>query len=343
MKVLAALLLAADQSLIHHKGLNDSYVTQATNLDALSESCLVFIKNQKFWNQFKNTKTQMKISVVFDEKLYHQIKTDIDESIFDHLFLSPNVPLTIAKTSKVFYDEKAKGMQSLVDGRQLGTAKIHPTTEISQNVFIGENVEIEENCKLHPGVVIHPQTKIKKNTEIFSNVTIYPWTEIGENVRIHSNTVIGADGFGYTFHQGIHHKIWHMGGVKIHSHVEIGANSSVDAGTFNPTTIGEGTKIDNFVQVAHNCKIGKGCILCGQSALSGSVVLEDYVVLAGKAGVGPDSHIGMGSQIAGAGLVNEGAIWPAGSKLGGHPARDVKEWMRGFAYVRKMSLKKSEA
>src|SRR5690606_38336150 len=119
--------------------------------------------------------------------------------------------------------------------------------------------------------------------------------------------VIGSDGYGYTYHQGQHVKIWHMGGFIIHDDVEIGSNSSVDMGTFSPTIIGSGTRIDNLVQIAHNCKIGRGCILCGQSGLAGSVVLEDYVVLGGRATVGPDSSIGMGSQIAGGAKVNEAA------------------------------------
>jgi UDP-3-O-[3-hydroxymyristoyl] glucosamine N-acyltransferase len=97
-----------------------------------------------------------------------------------------------------------------------------------------------------------------------------------------------------------------------------------------------------MVQIAHNCKLGRGCVLCGQSGLAGSVVLEDYVVLGGRAAVGPDSHIGMGTQIAGGAMVNESAVFPAGSKLGGHPAKDLKEWMRSVAWVRKMSARETK-
>jgi UDP-3-O-[3-hydroxymyristoyl] glucosamine N-acyltransferase len=133
-----------------------------------------------------------------------------------------------------------------------------------------------------------------------------------------------------------------MGGVIIHDGVEIGSNSSVDMGTFSPTIIGPGCIIDNLVQIAHNVKLGRGCVLCGQSGVAGSAVLEDFVVLGGRAAIGPDSHIGMGTQVAGGAKVNESAIWPAGSKLGGHPARDLKEWMKGFAYLRKVSLKENK-
>ena len=193
-----------------------------------------------------------------------------------------------------------------------------------------------------PGTVILPHSEIGDNTKIFSNVSIYPFTKIGKNCRIHSGTVIGSDGFGYTFHQGNHVKIWHMGGVDIRDDVEIGSNSSVDAGTFSPTIIGSGTRIDNLVQIAHNVKLGRGCVICGQAGIAGSAVLEDYVVMGGRAAVGPDSFIGMGTQIAGGAKVNESANWPAGSKLGGHPAKDLKEWMKGVAYLRTMSLKEKK-
>jgi UDP-3-O-[3-hydroxymyristoyl] glucosamine N-acyltransferase len=113
-------------------------------------------------------------------------------------------------------------------------------------------------------------------------------------------------------------------------------------GTFSPTIIGSGTRIDNLVQVAHNVKIGKGCVLCGQSGIAGSAVLEDFVVLGGRAAVGPDVHLGMGCQLAGGSKVTDSAIWPAGSKLGGHPARDLKEWLKGLAYLRKMSLNETK-
>jgi len=159
---------------------------------------------------------------------------------------------------------------------------------------------------------------------------------------LHSGVVVGSDGFGYTFHQGQHKKIWHMGGVSIQDDVEIGSNSTIDMGTFSPTIIGSGTRIDNLVQVAHNVKIGKGCVLCGQSGIAGSAVLEDFVVLGGRAAVGPDVHLGMGCQLAGGSKVTDSAIWPAGSKLGGHPARDLKEWLKGLAYLRKVSLNETK-
>lgn len=316
-------------------------------LDGLYENSFIFIKNGKFLEKFLphlEKAREQKLGLIVDEKFYSLMNADYKAQIdtLPWIATSPNVPLTLTVLSKPFYDLKMKGMNSQADGRQMGTTEIDPTARISQNVFIGENVKIGANVEILPGSVVMPNVTIGENTKIHANVTIYPFTTIGKNCCFHSGVVIGADGFGYTFHQGQHKKIWHMGGVNIHDDVEIGSNSSIDMGTFSPTVIGAGCRIDNLVQIAHNVKLGKGCVLCGQSGIAGSTVLEDFVVLGGRAAVGPDSHIGMGTQIAGGAKVNESAIWPAGSKLGGHPARDLREWMKGFAYVRKMSLKEKE-
>jgi UDP-3-O-[3-hydroxymyristoyl] glucosamine N-acyltransferase len=313
-------------------------------LDALLSQSFIFIKNAKFLDKFLpllENAVSLKLGLVIDEKFYTLMDAGFKSQIEKMAWIatSPNIALSLTILSKPFYDLKMKGLNTQVDGRQMGTTEIHPTARISQNVFIGEHVKIGANVEILSGAVILPHVSIGDNTKIYPNVTIYSFTTIGKNCRFQSGVVIGSDGFGYTFHQGQHNKIWHMGGVIIHDGVEIGSNSSVDMGTFSPTIIGPGCIIDNLVQVAHNVKLGRGCVLCGQSGIAGSAVLEDFVVLGGRAAIGPDSHIGMGSQVAGGAKVNEAAIWPAGSKLGGHPARDIKEWMKGFAYVRKMSLK----
>ena len=316
-------------------------------LDELTENSVVFIKNAKFLEKLIPSiekAVSLKIGAIVDEKFFNLVNAELKSQMekLPWIATSNNVAMSLTLMSKPFYDMKMKGVNTQVDGRQMGTVEIDPSAHISQNVFIGEFVKIGANVEIMPGVVILPHSEIGDNSKIYSNVSIYPFSKIGKNCRIHSGTVIGSDGFGYTFNQGSHVKIWHMGGVIIHDDVEIGANSAVDMGTFSPTVIGAGCRIDNLVQIAHNVKLGRGCILCGQSGIAGSAVLEDYVVLGGRAAIGPDSRIGMGTQVAGGAKVNEGAIWPAGSKLGGHPAKDLKEWMRGIAYLRTMSLKEKK-
>jgi UDP-3-O-[3-hydroxymyristoyl] glucosamine N-acyltransferase len=315
--------------------------------EALHLQSFVFIKNAKFLEKFLlhlDNAIDKKVGVVIDEKFFNLMNIELKKQVerLPWIVTSPNVALSLTLLSKPFYDLKMLGLNNQVDGRQMGTTDIDPTARISQNVFIGENVKIGANVEIFSGSVISSFVTIGDNTKIFANVSIYPFTTIGKNCRLHSGVVIGSDGFGYTFHQGQHKKIWHMGGVSIQDDVEIGSNSTIDMGTFSPTIIGSGTRIDNLVQVAHNVKIGKGCVLCGQSGIAGSAVLEDFVVLGGRAAVGPDVHLGMGCQLAGGSKVTDSAIWPAGSKLGGHPARDLKEWLKGLAYLRKMSLNETK-
>lgn len=319
-------------------------VSQICAFDDLKPNGVVFVKNIKFYRKIIPSFPkiiELKIGLIFDRVFYESLSPEQHQDLSQVVWIAttPSIPESLTLLSKPFYDRKMSGLNFHVDGRQMGTADISPYAQIAQNVFIGEHVQIENGVVIMPGSVILPHSKIGEGTVIYPNVTIYPFVEIGKDVRIHSGTTIGSDGFGYTFMMGIHQKIWHMGGVKISDHVEIGSNVSIDGGTFSPTLIGAGTKIDNFVQVAHNCKIGKGCVLCGHSGLAGSAVIEDYVVLGGKAGVGPDAYLEKGVQVAGAGMVNDGAHWPAGSKIGGHPARELKTWMRSVAYLNKVSAK----
>lgn len=313
-------------------------------LDGLLPNSVVFIKNAKFLQKlvpYISKAIELKIGLIVDEKFFNLVTAELKSEMekLPWIAVTGNVAMSLTHLSKPFFDKKMGGVNTQVDGRQMGTTDIDPSAYIAQNVFIGEHVKIAKGVEIMPGCVILPFTEIAENTKIYPNVTLYPFSRIGKNCRIHSGTVIGSDGFGYTFNQGQHVKIWHMGGVVIQDDVEIGSNSSVDMGTFSPTVIGSGTRIDNLVQIAHNVKIGKGCVICGQCGIAGSAVLEDFVVMGGRAAIGPDSHIGMGTQVAGGAKVNESAIWPAGSKLGGHPAKDLKEWMKGVAYLRTMSLK----
>lgn len=333
----------ADTQVVHLAG--PGTVTTIMLPHELTDGGLVFIKNAKFLQALSErfaAAAPRAAAAIFDRKLWQGLAPEAQADWTHKLgavATTANVPLTMARLSAPLYQAKFQNWQGIVDGRQLGTTDIHPSAQIAQGVFIGEHVSIGPNVVIHAGCVVSSHVRIGADTVLFPHVVLYPFTELGQGVRIHANSTIGADGFGYVFDKGVHHKIWHTGGVVIHDQVEVGANSSIDMGAFTPTVIGRGTRIDNQVQIGHNTKIGAGCVLCGQVGVSGSVVLEDFVVLGGRAAIGPDAHIGKGSQIAGGAMVNEGAVWPAGSVLGGHPARDLKEWMRTFAWVRKNALK----
>lgn len=180
-------------------------------------------------------------------------------------------------------------------------AAVGAGSHLQAQVFVGRNARIGANCWLMPGVVV--------GTECI----------LADRVRLHPGVVVGSDGFGYEFVQGRHEKVPQVGIVEICNDVEIGANSTLDRARFSRTLIGEGTKIDNLVQVAHNVIIGKHCILCAQVGISGSTTLEDYVVLGGQAGVAGHLTLGKGVKSGGAAAITSSVA--AGTFVNGAPAR----------------------
>ncbi len=209
-----------------------------------------------------------------------------------------NPKLAFAKVLKLFSPHK-----EIFSG-------IHPTAIIDSGVSMGENVSInpyvviEDGTKIGNGIIIYPFVYIGKSCEIgnnsiiYSHVFIMEGTKIGNDVIIHPNVTIGSDGFGYV-DIGYHYKIPQIGYVRIENNVEIGAGTTIDRGTTHATIIGEGTKIDNLVQIAHNVKIGKHCIIAASAAIAGSAVLKDHVTLAGQVGVGDHVTIEEGTIVAG--------------------------------------------
>lgn len=310
------------------------------------KNSIIFIKNNKYLNEFetycKNNKKINNLCIVIDKLFFEKIKHDCllktPEKYCDILALTDNIDISTSKLSKEISALVDKKLNDVVDGRQMGTCNIDPTAVIAQNVFIGEGVTIGAGVQIFSGVVIMSNSTIGNETIIFPNVTVYRNTEVGENVRIHSGSTIGSDGFGYNFDGKEHLKVWHLGNVKIENNVEIGSSTCIDRGAFGTTRIGEGTKIDNIVQVGHNCNIGKYVILCGQVGIGGSVVIGDYTVLGGAAKIVPGVVIGKKCQLAGGCIVTNSL--DDNSKVGGHPARPIKDWMRSIATLRKLSLRK---
>ncbi len=207
---------------------------------------------------------------------------------------------------------------------------IHPSAVVANDARIADKVNIgpcavieggaEIGCgtTIGAGTFVGYQTRIGKDCLIYPNVTIREKAVIGDRVIIHSGTVIGSDGFGFVTEGGIHHKIPQIGTVEIHNDVEIGANVTVDRARFDKTVIGEGTKIDNLVQIAHNVRIGRGCIIVSHVGISGSTVIEDYVVIGGQVGIAGHLTIGSGTVIAAQSGVVESV--PPKSMLFGSPA-----------------------
>ncbi|WP_104751434.1 UDP-3-O-(3-hydroxymyristoyl)glucosamine N-acyltransferase [Helicobacter salomonis] len=206
-------------------------------------------------------------------------------------------------------------------------------------VVLGEGVEVGEGSVLMANVVVGDGVKIGAQCKIYPNVTIYQNTLIGNHVYIHANSVIGSDGFGYAHtEQGEHVKIEHTGIVQIDDHVEIGANTTIDRAVFGITHIKEGVKIDNLVQVGHNCVLGEHSIIVAQVGLSGSTTMGRNVVLGGQVGTGGHMHIGEFTQIGGKGAVGKD-LPPHTNYAGAIPAMEIHEWHHFLATLRRFAKK----
>src|SRR5215831_6813388 len=203
------------------------------------------------------------------------------------------------------------------DGSRIGVA-----TSIGAGCIVGKRVSLAEGCVLHP------------------NVTVYDNVDIGRGSVLHSGCVIGADGFGYVMEHGRWHKFPQVGRVEIGDFVEIGANSCVDRAALGVTSIGEGTKLDNMVHVAHNCRIGKHVVVAAQTGLSGGVVVEDYAVIGGQVGIGDKARIESGAVLGSGSGVLTSKIVRGGQVMWGTPARPLKEHLAQLAALSRLAKKR---
>ncbi|KQX15630.1 UDP-3-O-(3-hydroxymyristoyl)glucosamine N-acyltransferase [Flavobacterium sp. Root420] len=215
------------------------------------------------------------------------------------------------------------------------TAIIGEGARIGAGCYIGPNVEIGANTTLYPNVTILDECTIGKNTIIWSGTVVRERCHIGSDCIIHPNATIGADGFGFRpcKEKGLV-KIPQIGNVIIGNGVEIGANTCVDRGKFSSTILGDGCKIDNLVQIGHNSKLGKFCIMAGNSGLAGSVTLGNGVIIGGSASIKDHTSIGDGAVIgAGSGVTGD---VPAGKTMLGYPAVEARDALKQWAILKRM-------
>lgn len=206
------------------------------------------------------------------------------------------------------------------------SAKIGSGVAVGPFAAVGEDCELGDNVTIHGGVQIAAGCRIGNNTHIFPNTVLYRDTVIGKNCIIHANSTIGAYGFGYDSSAGSHKLSPQLGNVVIGDEVEVGANTTIDRATYGSTIIGSGTKIDNIVMIAHNCKIGKHNLLCAHTGIAGSTTTGDYVVMAGRVGVKDHVHIGHRAVLgAMSGII---ADVEEDARIVGIPATPEKEQMR---------------
>jgi UDP-3-O-[3-hydroxymyristoyl] glucosamine N-acyltransferase len=223
-------------------------------------------------------------------------------------------------------------------------ASIAPSAKLGRNAAIGafatigDNVVIGDNVSIFQHVSIEVGANIGNNTIIYPNVVIYDGSQIGARCTIHAGAIIGSDGFGFATHDGEHHKIPQLGIVRIGNDVEIGAGTTIDRAAFGETVIDDGTKIDNLVQVGHNVKVGKYCLLVAQAGIAGSARLGDHVTMAGQSGVSGHITVADGVEIAGQAGVTSNI--PEGLRVIGTPALPFRQFARIQVALRRIIQKK---
>ena len=225
-------------------------------------------------------------------------------------------------------------------------AGISPLASVAAEATIGRNVSVEPYAVIEPGVeladgvaigagsVVGRDSTIGEASELRPRVVLYPQTRVGARCLLHSGVVLGSDGFGFATSQGEHHKVPQLGQVIIEDDVEIGANTTVDRGTLEPTVVGRGSKLDDLVMIAHGVQVGAGALLAAQSGISGSSRLGSHVTFAGQSGAAGHLTIGDRSIIGAKSAVF--ADLPPGTFVAGVPAVDHRSWKRSQAAVKRL-------
>jgi UDP-3-O-[3-hydroxymyristoyl] glucosamine N-acyltransferase len=277
--------LGAEKRIIDQVDLNN--VAQLEEADVNS---VCFYENIKYLDKLKASRAGLIfVPIDFDKDILPQANLIfVDKPYLSYMLLI-----------KTWLKLESSGRKNEISS----SASISESARLGNNVSLGENVVIGMNSIIGDNTIIDSNTVIGENVEIgsdcylFPNVTIYEDCILKNNVILHSSCVIGSDGFGYLLHEGRQEKIPQVGNVVIENDVEIGSNTSIDRATLGSTIIGEGTKIDNLVQIGHNCTIGRNTIICAQVGLAGSTEIGDYVYLAGQVGVAGHLKINDGAMI----------------------------------------------
>ncbi|MBZ5516201.1 MAG: UDP-3-O-(3-hydroxymyristoyl)glucosamine N-acyltransferase [Acidobacteriia bacterium] len=217
------------------------------------------------------------------------------------------------------------------------TAIVSPEATLAANVSVGPHAVIERGAgvgagtRLGAGVYLGEDVQVGAHCVLYPHVTVYPGARLGDRVILHAGVTIGGDGFGYVFAEGRHRKFPQLGQVIVEDDVEIGCNTTVDRGSLGKTVIGQGTKIDNLVQVAHNVRIGRHCVIAAQTGISGSVEIGDYVIMGGQVGIGDHVRVEDRAVLGGGAGILPGKIVRRGTTVWGRPARPLDEFKKMYA------------
>lgn len=293
-------------------------------LHTLSEATsaqLSFFNSSKYLHQLSETQAA---AVLIESKYADQLPAETVALVTDEPYLK------LALASKLFAHELSAGDHTPSRGNNC---------DISPNASFGQGVVLGDNVTIMAGTYVGDNVTVGSNTLLHPNVTLYHHTQVGENCIIHSGTVIGSDGYGFAHtRMGEHVKIYQNGNAIIEDEVEIGANCTIDRAVFGSTIIRRGTKMDNLIQVAHNCDVGEHSLFASQVGLSGSTTLGRNVVMGGQSGTAGHLTIGDFSTIAAKGGVTKSL--DGGKTYAGFPAIDHKVWLRLQAKISSLVKRK---
>jgi UDP-3-O-[3-hydroxymyristoyl] glucosamine N-acyltransferase len=300
-------------------------------LEKAESNHITFIGSSKYVKLWANSKAQV---AIVNETL------NVEPGDQRALIKVKNADLAMAKILEL-YNPPAPHFDTDIHPTAVihASAKIGDGCKIGANCYVGKDVILEDTVILYPNVCVFDETIIGKASIVWSGTVIRERCIIGSNCIFHTNVSIGADGFGYRPSddgRGLT-KIPQIGNVIIGHYVEIGANSCVDRAKFSSTIVGDGCKIDNLVQIAHNSVMGRSCIMAGHSGLAGSVTLGDGVIIGGSASIKDHTTIHSGATVgAGSGVMNDVA---AGQTVLGYPAQEAREMLKQWVAMRRLTKK----
>jgi len=320
------------ESQLADKSMADKEVVDVCALDSAENNHIGFLDNKKYLESFKKTKAG---ACFVNETL----SKEAPEGTV--CLISKNPYKSYALAAQAFYPDEVSSKENISANALIDkTAKLGSNCTIQSGVVIGANVKIGANCTIQSNTVIGDGVSIGDNCYIAPQVYI-SHAIIGSNVKLHAGVKIGNAGFGFAIDATGFTSIPQLGRVIIEDYVDIGANSTIDRGAGPDTVIGQGTRIDNLVQIAHNVKIGKNCILVSQSGVAGSSVIGNGVVIGGQAAISGHLKIGSGARIAGkSGVMRD--IPDGNIDYMGTPAVPIKQHMRQVAMITKMASNKKK-
>lgn len=325
---LAQVLEITGASLVSENDLTQKIYDVAT-LDKAEKSQISFLNSGQYLEKFSTSKAGF---CLIEEKYASKVPQGMIALIHKNPYFA------YSKIAAAFYEEK---LPEFVEEKLIHpSAKIGAGTSVAPNAYIGKNVEIGKNCFIGAGASVLDGCVIGDNSIINSGVVI-SFAVIGANCIIYNGAKIGQDGFGFAHDAGVNHKIIQLGFVELGNFVEIGANSCVDRGAIENTVIGDGTKIDNLVQIGHNVVIGKGTVIAGCTAVAGSARIGNFVQIGGGSNISGHITINDGAKIAGmSGVMREVEMMQA---VAGIPALPIKKWHKINAMlIRMIDGKKSD-